>query len=127
VEARPPEEITARRIAVVDEAGRERIVLSTKASWRPWVEVLDDRGVSRIQLGGFPDDTYGLIINREGGLGGLEIIVADWGAIIRLRDKSGLQRAQWFTRDDGSAVLMFVGPTGHPVFQLGPPEAPEED
>jgi hypothetical protein len=122
-----PGEVIARRIALVDEAGRERVVLSVEASWRPWVEVLDEHGASRIQLGGFPDNTYGLVLSRADGLGGLEVMVTDWGAIVRLRDKNGLQRAQWFTREDGSAVLMFVEESGHPLFQLGPPDRQDDN
>jgi hypothetical protein len=119
--------ITARRLAIVDAEGRERIVLSAEDSWRPWVEIFDKDGISRIQLGGSATGSYGLFLHTKGNVLAAEVVVTEWGSRIRLRDKAGVHRSQWLTLDDGHAEFMLVDESGQVVLRLAPPEDPNKD
>ena len=114
------DEIWAKRIVLVDEAGRVRIELDTTRDDNfPFFRLTDKGGHNRITLGMKPDESPGLnLYNKAGKRGATLAMLSDYSSILSFYDKDGIPTIVLTGEMDGSSGIVIATKGGKGLASL---------
>lgn len=111
--------ITAKRLAIVDGEGRERIVLSGDDNGTAAIRVLDAQGVARISSGVASNNgSYTQWFDAEGRSRVAALCSQSGESSIQWRDANGKLRIGAATRNNGEGSMMWISPNGKPQIKV---------